>query len=62
VRVGEAKVSVPALAGAAGYPGGVLHLDDDSRVAGNPAAHFDWPMHAAHSEWVTSGSCPDQTG
>ncbi len=27
-----------------GYPGGVFHLENDSHVAGNPAAHFDWPM------------------
>jgi hypothetical protein len=28
--------SVPALAGVAVTPGGVLHLEDDSHVAGNP--------------------------
>jgi hypothetical protein len=29
----------------------VLHLEDDSQVA---AVHFDWPIHAAYSESVTS--------
>jgi hypothetical protein len=32
-----------------GYPGGVLHLETDSHVDGNPAAQLDWPMYPAHS-------------
>jgi hypothetical protein len=55
LRVGEAKTWVPALARAAATRGGVLHLEHDPHVAGNPAAHFDWPDAQADRRlaWTT---------
>ena len=50
VRVGEAKISLPALARVAVTRAMCSTAEDDSRVAGNPAAHSDWPMYAVHSE------------